>query len=278
MNHSLDDNIFVDSYMILRVLENLPDHSTKFFEYKANDEFVGIAVLSKESMNLNAINCLHDDISYYFKYGINKTIDWNILNYKMKDYYTYQAQVENYIKAVWLAHDFIVNKGFKNPVGCFWNPRNHNWSVHPGGSRQKILKLFGDENIETLCFNTGGVSCEFKKIFTSFDDITSYYNSNDISLVIVADHGSLIPHIHFDQEQIFSSVKYYYNLIKDFYNTTSIESNFDMSQYGYIKPKRGRKIKITLDNPDSEIEQFRAFLLVPTFDNYNDYGVKIESS
>lgn len=262
--------------MILKTLPEVRNHADLFFGYKDDDEFIGVINLDKSDLDFDTVKSSKADIEHFFNSGIDLEVDWKNLNHQTEEYRNYQHSLENYVKAVWLTYDYIKNGGFKNPIGAHWNPRENVWNIHPGGSRQKILYFFNDGAIKVLGFNTGGKSVTFLKIFNNIQQLKDYYNTSDIHLVIVADHGSLIPHIHFDQSMILRRVEDTCSEIKNFYKSIIIKTNFDIESWGYKPPLNGQKITVTLDNPESVDNIIRAFYLIPKFQNFNRYGVKIE--
>ena len=55
-----------------------------------------------------------------------------------------------------------------------------------------------------------------------------------------------------------------------------IKSNFDIESWGYKAPVTGQQITVTVDNPLSVDNIIRAFFLMPKFNQFDNYGVKIE--
>lgn len=100
---------------------------------------------------------------------------------------------ELFAKLVWLTHDYFKFGGFEDPLGVHYNPRISANVIHPGGSRNQILKLFGPEKIEAIYFNTGGYNplwlCTMQKC-----NIEELCRKHNWFSGAVADHGSLIPH------------------------------------------------------------------------------------
>lgn len=262
--------------MILKTLPEIRNHADLFFNYKDDDEFIGVLNLNKSDLDFDTVENSKADIENFFNGGLDLEVDWKNLNHQTDEYRNYQHKLENYVKAVWLTYDYINGGGFKNPIGAHWNPREEVWNIHPGGSRQKILYFFNDKSIEVLGFNTGGKAVAFSKMFNNLQEIKDHYGTTDVHLVIVADHGSLIPHVHFDQSMILRNVEDTCNEIKDFYKSTIIKSNFDIESWGYKAPATGHQITVTVDNPSSVNNIIRAFFLMPKFNQFSNYGVKIE--
>lgn len=268
--------------MIYNTLPNVNSHKKIFFKYKHSNEDLGIADIQLNTIDFVPTNhSFLKSISNYFSKGINlKVTDETYSDWKR--YTQYQYILENYTKAVWLTGIFL-NEGFKNLMGIHWNPKINKWQIHPGGTRQTVLRLFTKENhAEFLAFNTGGFKTNFKDTFKSYKSLTDHFtDKQDIFLCLTADHGSLIPHVHFDQHNLKLAgrgTKGYIETIKKFYKSTNIEfANFNSKTVNYSSPKNAKNYrKVTLDDPTDRSNIIRAFLLLPNFETFNDYGVKIE--
>lgn len=265
-------------------LPDVNNHKTKFFKDKHSNEDLGIAEIPLSTIDFVPNNdTFLIFISAYLSKGINlKVTKDTFLNYSSSKYVKYQYLIENYTKAVWLTGIFL-NEGFKNLMGAHWNPKINKWQIHPGGTRQTVLRMFTKkDHAEFLAFNTGGVKTQFKNVFKSYKSLTDYFtDKQDIFLCLTADHGSLIPHVHFDQHNLKLAGRGaggYIKAIKKFYKNTHIEfTNFDPSTVNYNPPKKAKNYrKVTLDDPTDQSNIIRAFLLLPNFETFNDYGVKIE--
>jgi hypothetical protein len=263
--------------MILKTLPHNSTHAELFFKYKHAEEQLGELVLDKSDLDFDTIHSLQRDVTEFNKTGINLKVIWSQLELNTPSYIKYQTHLENYVKAVWLTKDYIINSGFKNPIGVHWNLKLKKWNIHPGGSRQKILHLFEKQSIKTIAFNTSGIEVQFQKVFNNLKDISNYYSSEDIFLTCVADYGSLVPHVHFDQNSILVSVEKQFNSIKKFYKRANIQANFDLTKWGYTPPVNYKfNVTITVEDPLNNDNIIRAFLLLPSFTKFNDHGVKIE--
>lgn len=110
-------------------------------------------------------------------------------------------------KICWLADSFF-KTGFTQPILAHYNPRIQKNVVHPGSIRGIIIRLFHqDLNVNCMYFNTGGVVFDFMeslRILTR-DELLSY--KENIEIEMVADHGSIIPHINLDIRAIKPNVK-----------------------------------------------------------------------
>lgn len=266
--------------MIYRSLTYPSTHAKLFWKYKFDNENLGLAKLDKSKTFFDELDSVKGQISQFLSRGLHLDFPTdcfdtgNVKNYQ-KDY---QWPIERYCKLVWLTHDYIKNKQLENPVGAHWDTLINKWIIHPGGSRQHIIQLFYKDTFEALAFNTGGKEIKFDKIFLSEEKLNNYYNTTQLHMVVVADQGSLIPHVHFNTNQyIINSVEYYHMHLKKFFNTYKLIANFDLLSFDYIAPKKSKHtIKITLDSPQDIVQQIKALCIVPNFHAFNDYGVRIE--
>jgi len=110
-------------------------------------------------------------------------------------------------KICWLADSFF-KIGFTHPLLVHYNPRIQKNVIHPGSIRSIIIRLFHQtSSINCMYFNTGGVDFDFMKslrILTR-DELLSYKDSMEIEMV--ADHGSIIPHINLDIWAVKTNIK-----------------------------------------------------------------------
>jgi hypothetical protein len=269
--------------MILTVLPKVETHADLFFKYKHEHESLGLASLSLKELDFHSAtsNVIENSITGFLTKGIDSNIKEIPIYYdeKKDEYIQYQLMFENYPKLVWLASEYINLKTFKNPIGVHWNVRTNMWNIHPGGSRQVIIYYFEkNSELEVLAFNNGGKSLSFRKKFSSIDEIKEYYKTHNISIVCTADHGSLIPSVHFDQSDMKDNILKSIHQVQQFYKNTKIIANFDISRYGYKEnlSRNLETITVTVDNPDDQDNVNRALILLPSFDTFNNYGVRIE--
>jgi len=270
--------------MLLKPLPKPRFHSKLFFTYKQGNEHLGLAKLNKEDLCFDTVYEIENDIKKFFEVGLIYPPDWDRIrnNYSSTDDYfthSYKIPIENYCKLVWLTDAYINNGSLDHPVGTHYDPEIKQWRIHPGGSRQKILYLFATGMINTIAFNTTGKEITFDKIFNNWFEVQDHFTSTETQIVIVADHGTLIPHIHFTTaHSIIENIKNYYEKIVQYYSTTRIKTNFPISEYGYKQPANYNNIiNISLDNPLDIKQQFIAFSLAPNFTTYHGYGVHIET-
>lgn len=168
----------------------------------------------------------------------DKFIMQNIIDYFEKQEYNsdivetyhgvYRPSLENFIKLLWLTDEFF-NNNLKNPIGSYYDPENKINIIHPGGSRQKVLKLFHQGPVDAIYFNTGGQQFDFLHDLNKI----SIYEFLDFkyAIAITPHHGSLIPHIHIDQTSISPGVIKWQNHVRSLLS----DSNFSI--------KTNRKLK-----------------------------------
>ena len=254
-----------------------------FWEHKNPNEELGFAVLTKADFNFDLVEKIPNRIKDYLTTGIFMESNPHTWHFESPQYRTWQDNIESYVKTVWLSRDFINDGKLKNPVGAHWNPDIEKWTIHPGGSRQIILYHYVQDQIECVAFNTKGlVDINFLKIFKSIEDIKQYTNTTNVHLSIVEQHDTLIPHVHLDNHTIQDNVHSMHKQIQDFYFNTKLITNFDLKPWGYKeihrkvkRTKQKKTLKVTVDTVNTETIS-RAFMLMPSFDNFEGYGVKIE--
>lgn len=139
----------------------------------------------------------------------------------------YNRNLEDFAKLCWLTDEFF-NNGFKNPICVHYNPRIMANVIHPGGSRNQILNLFNkDDHVLCVYFNTGGVYFNW---INKLEKINIRNLSNVNHIALVADHGSIIPHIHFEMNIIKSGVFKYQEIIRENLKTIKIKSNVNIPE------------------------------------------------
>lgn len=126
-----------------------------------------------------------DNIESYFS---NKKYEIDIDSLNDED-----NELESFAKLVWLTSEYL-SVGFREPLGIHYNPRLDINAIHSGGIRNQVLRLFHEGKVECLYFNTGGVQFQWMECMTPVD-ILDYASKIDVDVAVVADHGSLIPHI-----------------------------------------------------------------------------------
>lgn len=182
-------------------LEPIPVFGTEervdfFHKYKRPTEHLYIGNIDAKHLALETSSSLIPRINNYFLQ--EQFLDENISEDVTKRLLP---------KICWLADSFF-KIGFTHPVLVHYNPRIKQNVIHPGSVRSVIIRLFHTTlNANCMYFNTGGVNFDFMKslrILTK-DELLGYKENIDIEMV--ADHGSIIPHINLDIRSVKTNIK-----------------------------------------------------------------------
>jgi hypothetical protein len=174
------------------------------------------------------------------------------------------------LKLIWLTRAYFT-VGYKYPLGLFWFPleeENDRWVIHPGGGRQKVLKMFcsEDDRVEFLTFNTGGKRISFKELFVKkdkFDKWTKDILQADYMINWVAEKGTVIPHCLFESGQNNEHCK------EPCERLIEILHKYNISVNGETVSSLGNTpMNITTDGSDES--KLRAYMLLPFFELYNE--------
>lgn len=133
--------------------------------------------------------------------------------------YEFQGYLEHFPKIVWLTNEYIKSdKNFKNAICSHWNPRGGVINIHPGGCRQLVLHLFGKEGIPAFFFNTSEYYDTWMDDLREVD-IDELYNTTPWQGDVVADHGTLIPHLIRDTDLIPAGKDKWFKKIRQKYES-----------------------------------------------------------
>jgi hypothetical protein len=237
-----------------------------FFKYKHQDEELGIATLLKSDIVLHEGGFFNQAIKNWFRRGIIQSAE----QLQSKGTASWRLYGEEYTKAVWLTKIFLT-EGFKYYMGAHFSPRIRKWHIHPGGNRFRVWCLFDNKkDHDFLVFNNSGHDINFKLTFKSIEELEDYVKE-PASVALVADHGSLIPHIHFGQKELHDTTAKKHEELRNFWNWHSIECNIP----GWDRKAMHEKstINISVQNPN---DVQKALLIAPSFKSWNKDGIKIE--
>lgn len=226
----IDGKVEYESGYIVRTLELWGPETKEFFDkYKQSHEdlFEGYIPISELSFDRDVIPMTIQN--YFNNDGAVSTLHQDQI--EQGEY----RNLEDFAKLCWLTDEFLNEGQLKYPIGCHYNPRLRQNVIHPGGSRQTVLQLFCSESDLVKCyyFNTDGVQFDFMKKMTKI-------NASDLPkrshISLVADHGSIIPHIHninIDEGRntkniIVNGVYRYLQILKDNFESLSFTSNIDI--------------------------------------------------
>jgi hypothetical protein len=208
-------------------------------------------------------------IKNFFRKGINKRFDKFVRYEESKKYYNYQELLGFYVKHIWLTKEYITNnKKFKYPLSLSWNKTKQLWNVHPGGHRSTVIYYFPTNT--TLGITMDDTESAIKT-FSNIIEMQDYFNTTEINI----NNNS----IFIDNNPQYAAINNIIKKTKDFFKTTEIRANFDLQEFGYDKKiitNKKHVVDVKIDNSTNNIQAIRAFLLMPSFKLYNDYGVKIE--
>lgn len=251
----------------------------EFFEQTpVRNEYLGLFKVKKSDIHFIKYNEILLFINKFFSNGLH--IKNNMSKDKIDDHnylVKWQENFEIYSKYVWLTKEyFAAGKKFKNYMGIHWNPILKKYIIHPGGSRQVIHKYFGPEEYTFLGFNTGGIEVEWIEKFTCEQELFNRFPNACIDFC--EDHGTLIPHPHFNNIDVFDSVTANIPRIIDFYHKHKIIANFNVTEFGLNQVDNySNTVRVTIDKNDLD-HKIKAFMLLPNFDYFEGYGVKIETA
>lgn len=205
-------------------LETIPVFGTEerinfFYNYKRDSEKLYIGNVSKDILLLKKTDSLLKSINDYF---LNKYFeDPSIVN---------DVRKRLFPKICWLTDSYFKH-GFKKPLSVHYNPRTRQHVIHPGSVRSQIVHLFHQgSSVNCLYFNTGGVKFDFIYSLGVFSKGDLLLNKDNLEIELVADHGSIIPHINLDVTSVKSNATMWQDFISKRLasNDFSIFSNIDI--------------------------------------------------
>lgn len=245
------------------ITKELPDpdsHYELWQRYKDRSENLYLVDIPKDQFLYSSNDTILSSIVGYYAKGIYYS-DAETGRYSTNDW---QIEFESYLKYVWLTEAYL-NKDLKFPVGGHWNPRIERNVFHPGGSRNVILQLFHEGPITTVYFNTNGKKFSWleNQNPVTLKEIEHKFNFKP-QFILTADHGSLIPHVHFDAKSIDTNIVQYHNRLrkligKNIYVNYPLISEFA----GMTTPNKNAEIRIKFKQPPTLEDNFRAMILWP---------------
>ena len=245
-----------------------------------------------EYINVANIQYQHDKKTSNIQYhnGVYETLLMsNVLKYIGRE-------TLSYIKCVWLADELLRDGRFYDILTGHWNPDLKKFSIAPGVVRSLVDYYFNNTVADYLIFNTGKQHLQWKVTYNTYEQLEegflSYRNyraeqffsefvSNDVNIYYMDRYNRQVPYIHASAILRIDQLLKYNKLIYDFFTTTELTADFDLTEYGYDKNLVTNKIRSkTIDTQGSTIEQteeniIRAFILMPLFNTYKGYGISI---
>jgi len=165
--------------------------------------------------------------------------------------------MELFAKFVWLFNEHR-NKGFYNPIGVHYNPRAQTHVIHPGGCRNKVLKLFHEGPIYSIYFTTNNY---FEPWLTDLTPVTieQFNNQHPGTLVLVPDHGALIPHFLVDTNIIPDGIITWHKKIQSRLESLSIKTNVRLR---WLEPwvRKNANVEIECTDQAEDIDHVKALV------------------
>lgn len=245
-------------------------HKALWKRYKNPLENLFLTKIPKEKFLFSSDDTIIESITGY--YTVGRYFDESQTT--REPTYRWQHDFEMYLKLVWLTEMYLSNN-MKYPMGAHWNPRSNFVIVHPGGSRNVIYRLFHSGSIEVIFFNTNGVNFDWttKDAIVTVEDLEKKYNQQ-IEFVVTSDHGTLIPHLHFDPRSIDQNIVNYHKSINELLNNEIyVNYSFD-EKFSKIPVSNNSEAKIRIyfkTSPTLE-DQFRAIILFPIRKSRIEFG------
>jgi len=266
------------------MIDNLINLTTEdfFIRLKSTNEDFGIFKVKKTNLDYHEFDFFKNYVINFLTYGIYDDPYIKINDpkeYNTKKVINWTRNIENYCKYVWLTHEYLNHNKFNNYMGIHWDPLIDKWKIHPGGSRKLVHYFFGPEKSKFIGFNTNNKGKKFilQKKYTSIKEFEMDFTGYSISFT--ADHNTIVPHVHFENHNyIVNHVIQYHKKIKNFYLNTNIIANFNIDNWAITNSSSKKNtVKVVLEEVNNE-NILKAFMLLPNFKNFNNYGVKIEST
>lgn len=187
----------------------------------------------------------------------------------------FDNDLENWPKIVWLAKEYF-SVGFRNPMGGHYNPRIRKNVIHPGGCRQKIIDFFATGTVDLIYFNTGGIRPKWLSNLSKRRPKDLFDEGYAIHLV--ADHGSLIPHVMKDLGLIPHGKKKTHFEIQKMLSNLHVNSPNDLD---VLEPWRAKKSaeanwEVTYDPNNPERNLVKSMTCVMAGVEYTDQDVEVK--
>lgn len=246
---------------IYTTLPNSKTHYELWKNYKQDSEGLFLTDVPKDLILFVDDSHIAEYITAYFAIGFFYN-DTQVIRYSTPQW---QHEFENYLKYAWITNDLLSGK-IRYPVGAHWNPRFEKVILHPGNSRNVVYKLFAKNTVKAVYFNTGGLLPDWlTSKQTTLEYLKIRYTPN-IDFVLTADHGTLIPHVHFDQSAIDGHIIQYHRIMKRYLTGKTIYSNFDLieplTKIPFLSTNKYSDIRILFKSAPSVADQLKAFLLI----------------
>lgn len=216
--------------------------------------------------------CIKDDLDVYFDnccYAIDPdTIPAN------KEYYN--RNLEKFTKLCWLTETWLTT-GFSNPVGGHWNPRIGNNVIHPGDTRKRAIDLFpnGTEYIDIIYFNTGGVKPDWLEKYCEPIEFEQLMEQGWKVPGLVPDHGTLIPHLHKDNEIVSHWIKKFHTDVYNRISGLAVKVNFDVEYLTPWQTTSNETVEVIFDEYPQVEHKARAIIAIWLGRDIDQGGVQV---
>lgn len=192
-------------------------------------------------------------------------------------------------KLLGLYNHFLKDGEFKGMCSAHYNPRIQKVVIHPGSTRELILKMFSNQLIEYIFFNTNGVTFSFSPNLTAIEPIQKLHSMGYTLGSLTPDHGSLIPHPKptYELDNQYDEryeVEMYNDKIKNIIYNNKIYKNFECNYIDTIclsKTESESDIILKLniakdeDEYDYYIQLLKMMLILCNDEEYTDDKISI---
>ena len=184
-------------------------------EHWRDGESLWYGTMPNGCLESSVIGSVFDRIDPFFRLGYHQTLPVDYDAPFMTDELPH-VSIENISKLVWLCEEFLDNDlKFDNPLCAHYDPRHMDNIIHPGGMRKALLKLYclDDHPVPTYYFNTGGFydpdTMSDLSIISEAEAVNMHFGNRPdykarVRGSLVADHGTMIPHLMVGSENILS--------------------------------------------------------------------------
>jgi len=260
--------IWADQDFLLNCLEGLTQSQVDdlaLANWQVAGESLYIGKIPKEYLSFDSD---HEIVGLADNYFHQKKYKIDIATFPAIDA-GHDQDLELFAKFLWLFSEYRT-RGFVNPIGVHLNPRTHNLVIHPGGCRNKVLKMFHKGPIYSVFFNTKGYHAPWMDIALRKISIKDFKAKHPSSLGLVADHGSLIPHFLVQVDIIPKGIETWHNKIRKTLKQLRIKTNGDTRWLNDFVADSNHNVEITYKtNPPKESE-FKGLVHMLSDLNYED--------
>lgn len=210
---------------LTETLQGIEDHLVCRMAEQTWKEFNEGLYIGKVPKGLLTFNCDSEITGLADLYFFKEKYKQNIYDLPAIDQ-QYDHDMELFCKFLWLFNEHRT-KGFNNPIGVHLNPRSKQFVIHPGGCRNKVLKLFHKGPIYAIFFNTKGYQADWMNMLKPIS-IDDFREKHPCIIGWVPDHGTLIPHFLVQVEIIKHGIEKWHLKIQKRLENLRIATDMDM--------------------------------------------------